>query len=67
MDYSFNTPIQIKFILAWKRGLMALESDTWGCRRKADSHKLEFVGLKPKDIPGAVVTDKEIGKLESKL
>ena len=46
---------------------MALESDTWGCRRKAYSHELALVELKPKDIPGAVVTDKEIGKLESKL
>ena len=30
-------------------------------------HELALVELKPKDIPGAVVTDKEIGKLESIL
>ena len=46
---------------------MALESNMAGCRRKAESHELALVELKPEDIPGAVVTDKEIGKLESKL
>ena len=46
---------------------MALESKMAGCRRKAESHELALVAIKPEDIPGAVVTDKEIGKLESKL
>ena len=43
---------------------MALESNMAGCRCEADSHKVTLVELKPEDIPGAVVTDKEIGKLE---
>ena len=59
----FNTPIQIKFIWASKRGLMALESNMAGCLCEADSHEVTLVELKPEDIPGAVVTDKEIGKL----
>ena len=46
---------------------MALESNMAGCRRETDSHELVLVELKPEDIPGAVMTDKEIGKLESKL
>jgi len=46
---------------------MTLESNMAGCRRKAESQELALVEVKPEDIPGAVVTDKEIGKLESKL
>ena len=46
---------------------MALESNMAGCRHEVDLHKLILVELKPEEIPGAVVTDKEIGKLESKL